>query len=620
MPARTIVIGVDGFSAAFAERFCAEGRMPSLGSIARTGAQVNLVTTIPATTPVAWASLITGAPPSVTGIEGFLIHVPGKRLDERISGCYAHRCKAEPLWETAQRAGKRSYVVKFPLSYPSRGASFRLDGAAGWGGLKCLHEVVSTSVADSAGPDPAAISASQRMWSNEPVGPGHVVWRGRWTLENLWGYESVILYLAITEGYFGGAVVTVAPEPDFRKAICELRVGQWSDPVSIFGTGRAGRVECSFRIKVLDASLCPPSLRLFNTALHERTGHSVPDDTWAAILAAAGPIEEQSEPSLVFRSELDLETQLELFRLNVDWLRRVGEYITLYEPWDLIMIHTHVVDWAHHLLQGALDPRHPAYDAATAPRFIEALGSVYALVDDWIGSIGAAAGPGTNLAVVGDHGQDVVHTAIHLNDWLRDEGLLRRLPDGDVDWSHTYVYAAGSYVYINQEGRDECGVVSPSDADRIRNLVIEKLYALVDPRSGVGPVLVAAPKDALEAFGANGPGAGDVVVCFRSGYQATSAPGRVFEPLLPLRAFTSNHDHFWPLDPAIQTRLYAAGPSFRAGYVHPRSEHITDVAATLSAALGIAPPRDSRGRPIDELLSSTAPEPRASVSANVVTA
>jgi predicted AlkP superfamily phosphohydrolase/phosphomutase len=596
--AKGVLVGVDGFSPSYADRLMAAGRLPALARLAREGAQVPVVSTIPATTPVAWASLVTGAPPSTTGIDGFLIRSIGKRLDQRISGCYAHRCKAEPLWEAAERSGKRAYVVKFPLSYPSRAATFRLDGAAGWGGLKCFHEIASSSVASTlpAGSESPLVTRDS-SWAGDTA-----IWSGTWMLRHLWNRPDIALYVALSADGF----VSIATAPDENRVVAKLAPSQWSDPITIVHEGRAGIVDVSFRIKLLRAESDPLLVRLYNTPLHERTGHSEPDFVWQSIMEETGPIEEQSDPSLMFDSSLDLETQLEIFELNVAWLGRVTKRILDDEPWDLLMVHTHVLDWAHHLLQGGLDARHPSYDAASASHYASALDRVYELVDRWIASIVAAAGPDANVVVTGDHGQDVVHTVVHLNEWLAREGFLARDAGGEIDWSSTRAWAAGNYIYLNLEGRDEGGIVPPAETDSLRDAIVARLYDLADPRNGTLPVLVAGPKELFERFGANGAGAGDVVLCFRSGYQASNAFGELFEPTVPLRSFTSNHDHYWPLDPSIQTRLIACGPSFEAGYVHPVAEPITRIAATLSAALGIDPPQSAAQEPITAILRGAA--------------
>lgn len=596
--AKTVFIGVDGFSPATMQRYIEAGALPAMAALAADGVQVPLVSTLPATTPVAWASIVTGAPPSVTGIEGFLVRVPGGRLDERVSGCYSYRNKAQPLWEAAHEAGLRAYVLKFPLSYPSRGAALRVDGAAGWGGLKCFHEIASTSVAaTAAGPGQTLIAPADARWANETE---DVHWRGTWRLKNLWEREDVVLHVALLRGAAGGAQVAVATRPDFNAVLARLEPRQWSAPLTLTAESRRGPVDCSFRLRVLDGALDPPRLRLFNTPLHERAGHSSPEEVWQILQHAAGPIEEQSEPSLMFHAGLDLDTQLDIFELNIDWLRRSGVELIRHHEWDLLMLHTHILDWAHHLLQGAVDPRHPAYDAAQAPLYEKALRRAYEMVNGLVRDLSAAAGPDANVVVVGDHGQDVQHTEVHLNEWLAGQGMLR-WNDGVVDWSNTIAYATGNYIHVGVAARDREGVVPPDELASVRDGIIERLYAMVDPRNGAHPVLIAVPKETLEPLGANGSGAGDVVVCFRSGYEATNAPGGPFTATVPLRGFTSNHDHYWPHDPAIRTRLFARGPSFRTGYVHPRTASVLDVASTVSTALGIAPPAQNQGHPIDAL-------------------
>ncbi|HEU5268485.1 MAG TPA: alkaline phosphatase family protein, partial [Jatrophihabitans sp.] len=169
---KVAVVGIDGFSPVVMDRLVTSGRLPAIAALSE-GVTARLVSTLPATTPVAWASMMTGAPPATTGIEGFLVHQPGDPLDERVSGCYSYRCRAQPIWEATSIADKRAFVVKFPLSYPSASATFRLDGAAGWGGLTCLHEVASRSIG----------SFEAGTAGRTPDGPA----RWSWSIPTLWG-------------------------------------------------------------------------------------------------------------------------------------------------------------------------------------------------------------------------------------------------------------------------------------------------------------------------------------------------------------------------------------------------------------------------------------------------
>jgi predicted AlkP superfamily phosphohydrolase/phosphomutase len=85
---KVAVVGIDGFSPVLMDRLVQARRVPAISSLS-DGVSARVVPTLPATTPVGWASMMTGASPAVTGIEGFLVHQPGDPLDERVSGCYS---------------------------------------------------------------------------------------------------------------------------------------------------------------------------------------------------------------------------------------------------------------------------------------------------------------------------------------------------------------------------------------------------------------------------------------------------------------------------------------------------------------------------------------------------
>ncbi|HEY0512818.1 MAG TPA: alkaline phosphatase family protein [Thermoanaerobaculia bacterium] len=599
---RVALVGIDGFSPLWMDRFLSQGKLPRLGSIASGGATVALRSTLPATTPVAWATVATGCSPNLTGIDANLIHRPGDRLDRRL-GCYSHRCQAEPLWATAARAGRRSYVVKFPVSYPSTTASFRLDGAAGWAGMKCLHELSAAATVDNRIPAPGGeLRATDEVWRSEGDGGSPPLWRGRWLLDSLWGGPPLTLHVAVHASPDGRPTVAIADRPGWSRVLVRLRGGEWSAPLTVRAAGRRGEADFSFRVKVLECSGDPVRLRLYNTVVHERTGHSEPPEIWERHLGAVGPIEEQTDPFLFFREGIDLQTQLEVFRLNAEWLERAAVALLTGEPWDLFMIQVHFTDWAHHMLEGGLDPRHPDFRPEAAAGYEAALLASYRLADQVVGAIQQVLEPDTDLVVLGDHGQDLHHTTVHVNEWLAREGLLQWADGDEVDWERTQAFAAGNFVYLNLEGREPTGTVPAAAAAGLKARVIEGLLALEDPAARARPVLIAGVKEDFEPLGASGPGVGDVVFVCRSGYQSRNSRGALYTPTRLLREFTSGHDHFWPFDPRIQTRLFAAGPSFRRGYRHPRSEHLMDVAPTLCAALGIEPSTQCEGRPLSGIL------------------
>ncbi|MGH8605441.1 MAG: alkaline phosphatase family protein, partial [Gammaproteobacteria bacterium] len=69
---RLVVLGLDGFDPALAERWMAEGQLPNLKKLAQSGGFSRLQTTYPAISPVAWSSFMTGVDPARHNIFDFL--------------------------------------------------------------------------------------------------------------------------------------------------------------------------------------------------------------------------------------------------------------------------------------------------------------------------------------------------------------------------------------------------------------------------------------------------------------------------------------------------------------------------------------------------------------------
>lgn len=591
-PKRLCVIAVDGFSRQRLDQYLAAGELSAVRRLRDQGSSVPLISTVPATTPVAWATVATGAPPSVHGIEGFLLQPPDRALGDRVSGCFAHRCRVEPLWTSAVLEGRRALVVKFPLSYPSPTPSLRIDGASGWGGLKCLHELISTAVWSM---DPVPGELAIDVQAAPPAAEGR--WRGRVELPCLWRDAVVPIDVELHGS-------TVALRAADGRSLAVVSQGEWSSPLLMDAPGRRGDARGAFRVKVLEASQAAGRLRIFSTPVHETRGHSQPEHLWVEVEERAGPIEEQTEPALFFAGLVDLETQMELFELHVDWLARATTAaIEIMDP-HLTMVHVHILDWAHHMFQGAVDPEHPGYDADAAPVYELALRRCYALVDGLIARVSAAAA-GANVVVLGDHGQDVHHTTVRVNERFSARGWLHWNQDASgPDTSRTRVYAMGNYVYINAVGGRPGGIVPVEEVAELRASIIAELEDLRAP-TGAEPVMArVGPKEDFREFGGDGQGVGDVVFCLRPGYQAANGRGPLFEPTRVLQQFTSGHDHFLPSAPSLLTCMYAAGPAIAAGVHDSEPRPLVDVAPTLAAILQITPPPSCTGRVIDSILCS----------------
>ena len=111
---RVLVLGLDGADPELVDRLLAEGALPTLAGIAERGAFGRLRSTIPAVTPTAWSSFLTGLNPGAHGIFNFSSN-PNRSLSRVESA--ASRSGA-PVWRALGEAGVRSAFVTVPFTYP----------------------------------------------------------------------------------------------------------------------------------------------------------------------------------------------------------------------------------------------------------------------------------------------------------------------------------------------------------------------------------------------------------------------------------------------------------------------------------------------------------------------
>ncbi len=125
---KVLVLGLDGADYDVVCELLAAGRLPTIGRIAREGAFGPLRSTIPAVTPTAWSSFLTGLNPAGHGIFNFSTNP--NRSPQRIESA-ASRAGA-PLWRRLGAAGLRSAFVAIPFTYPAE----PVDGVVvtGYGG------------------------------------------------------------------------------------------------------------------------------------------------------------------------------------------------------------------------------------------------------------------------------------------------------------------------------------------------------------------------------------------------------------------------------------------------------------------------------------------------------
>ena len=120
MSGRVLLIGLDGATFSILDPLMEEGVMPSLKGLVASGARSELASVIPALTPPAWTSLMTGRSPGNHGIFDFLrfeFRAGGRQL--RVLDSDDVACPT--VWSILAKQGLKSTVLNFPMTFPARG-------------------------------------------------------------------------------------------------------------------------------------------------------------------------------------------------------------------------------------------------------------------------------------------------------------------------------------------------------------------------------------------------------------------------------------------------------------------------------------------------------------------
>ena len=117
MTPRTALIGLDGATFTILDALVQAGDMPFLAGFLESGVRAELTSVIPALTPPAWTSLVTGRPPGRHGIFDFFRKESPNGHTLRLATA-RDLAVDDTIWSLTGRAGRRAIALNFPLTYP----------------------------------------------------------------------------------------------------------------------------------------------------------------------------------------------------------------------------------------------------------------------------------------------------------------------------------------------------------------------------------------------------------------------------------------------------------------------------------------------------------------------
>lgn len=597
---KAIIVAWDGVVPSFAADMMARGLLPNLKQLIDNGAYADdAIPTTPSKTAVGFASLWTGAPPRVTGISGNRIpRTPANQFTilESGLGFSGAALRAEPLWNTAARAGRNVVTLHAPLGTEKSYAGIHLQGYRSF-----FHDGVLS--ARNVKPRPAAGWSDVPASDIEPLEISFTIQSSTFfglliddPSDPQTGYDTLVL-----------STERSAKEPRARlKSGAGRAIELWSGPLEVKLVDSAG----SSYLRLFDLKSDGSDFLLYFTA--PARDNSAPLEYRQQVKAAAGAFVgngasfqyQQGNLGTTIPKGGDGSAEARYLETTVfvqQHFLRTARWALETPPWDLLIAYFPFPDEAEHAWRGHLDPALPGHRPAVAAKIKPYLESAYQLADQFLGVLMAARSPETIVALVSDHGMEGVSRWVAINRALQQNGLQTLDPQGRVDLGRTKAYypaISNGYLLINTTERKN-GIVTAQQ----RPLVVQEIQrALFGLRDGERPVVAALADAHLigAGLGIGGDAGGDLYIELMPGYDFDSAitPGALISERDPI----GNHG-FNPLRPSMRTLLVLNGAGVRPGR-RLSGATLIDFAPTLSSLLGMAAPAQASGRVLDDALET----------------
>jgi predicted AlkP superfamily phosphohydrolase/phosphomutase len=602
---KVMLLGLDGLDPKILFPMMNRGDLPNFKKLSLLGANSSLATSIPAQSPVAWASIATGNNPGYHGIYDFLdrrvsdympelaiLKMNPKNFLGKRESMFLTVMQGETLWDYTSAQDIPSTVIRWPSTFQPKQNKAKLYSGLGVpdlkGGLGRYTFYTSKNVPRSEEGAEKVVKVSMNGQQIETFifGPriGKVASREEAKTKAFVKIENG----ASVEIQIGGRSVRV-------------RKGQWSDWLEV--TFKIGLVKTVTGTVKFYLSNINPEFELYMTSIQINPKNpafviSNPDSYISELAGDLGSF---------YTLGLSEDTKaLEEGRIDEDAFISMCEEIIgeqekmLWHELDrfqegLLAFAFFTTDRIQHIFWVTKDPQHPLYNQQYAEKYGHIIDDYYRRADRILGRVLDTIDDETALMTFSDHGFSTFRRTVHINRWLVEKGfmkLTRKVEKEDkeggglfqyVDWSRTRAYALGfGSVYLNIKGREKQGILQPgTEAEAIMEKISEGLKGLNDPeedRKAVRNVYTCSDIYTENKM-SKSP---DLVIGFQDGYRASwqtaigGTPYHIFED--NLKKWSGDHI----VDPSLVPGIFFS--NFKVGNYKP---HQMDIAPTVLSCFGM---------------------------------
>ena len=606
---KVILLGLDGSDPVLLKKLVKAEKLPNIKKLMVRGVFSKAISVFPPVTPPNWASIVTGAYPNTHGISGYYLHFPGERPGKKVDAFNSFYCQTEFLWDAAERAGKKSIILRFPLAWPPTiKEGIVLDGFAAPSpdispfeivparlfvhGKLTPRDIENLTREDYMAPENLKEFAPQieikkvKGWNNLPFSNSEI-------LEAILPLRSKddkicknIYILIIDSSGRGYDKIYICRDKDADNLIGVLGKGDWSEwSLEEFSELGKGGV----RFKLVELTPDASNVKICCDQVMIIEGLSYPKKIGKELVKKFGPYISLDTPFWV-----GLDAAMEIAEYQVKWLGKASKYLTSTYDWNILFTHFHGIDNIMHAVLPYLLPIASKYNPELFPPEKEYiyLERMYQLADKLVGEYLNSVDEKTAIVIVSDHGEVPTRLRDHevfsiMCKTFAERGLIKYRQDKEVDWDKSKVFfCAIPHIWINLKGREPEGIVEPGEEyEEVRDEIITALHSLKHGQRNM--VTIAARREEATSLGVGGELTGDIYVAYAAGYGGEHAS---------LTPTTVDHGY------SNYATFLMAGPGIKKGIELENPVRLVDVTPTISHILGIPPPIGSEGAIIHKAL------------------
>ena len=627
---KLIVLGLDGLDPTMVKLLIDTGRAPNFKRLAEMGSFSRLATTMPALSPVAWASFITGLTPGGHGIGDFIVRDPATYMpvfsiyetrdaDRTLSigdyrlplsgGGAANLRRGKPFWTHLTERGIPAVISRIPTNFPVDSTATSAISGMGTPDLTDAYGMFSYYTSDEydyfpklTGGRVSYVEPRDNVVTADLIGPENTLRAPRDTRRDPLANAARIPFRVYLDPGNNAARI------DVQGQTVVLNQGEFSGWVKLSFAMMPvlGTVSGIARFLLKEVH---PHLKLYVSPINIDPADQAmpvthPSEYGAEIARDLGSFWTKGLPSdtkafdhrvfsdedYVKQAELILAEQMALF--DYQWQRFTH---------GLFFFYVSSTDQDAHMLWRNMDPTHPMH-ASSDLRFSGYLHHLYEEMDRLVGKVLPAVDDRTLLLICSDHGFAQFGRQFHLNTWLRDSGYLKLKAGAerkaktsilDVDWSQTLAYGIGfNGLYLNLKDREAQGIVEPTKAGEVAGRISRELEAVTDPDTGQRPVARVYRRDDMYV----GPATAampELLVGYQPGYRCSSPSvlGETGKPVIDLNPWAWSGDH-------SMARDLVPGSLFSSVKLTKPNPSILDLPVTILELFGVEKPAEMVGSSI----------------------